>query len=93
MTASQIVEAPVLLLRDDMLSAKAKFLWLYLKSHAGEDGKAVRLNQPHLCKVIGSGVNAKDLRDAVRNLEDQGWLSVDRSRKPHAYTPKQGENL
>jgi len=52
MTENQFVEAPAPLLRDDMLSAKAKFLWLYLKSHAGEDGKVIRLNQPHLCKVI-----------------------------------------
>lgn len=93
MTETQFVEAPVPLLRDDMLSAKSKFLWLYLKSHAGEDGKVIRLNQPHLCKMIGSGVNAKDLRDAVRKLEDQGWLTVDRSRKPHRYTLNQGENL
>lgn len=69
--------------RQSRVTARANLLWMYLKSFEG-DGK--RHTQDELCEALGLGLNRQDLKEAVFELEDRGWLVVDRSHKPHRYT-------
>lgn len=76
------VDTPVYLLRNNLIGPRAQFLWIYLKAY---DGDARRLTQSHLCAAIGAGTDGRDLREAVRQLERQGWLRVNRRVHPHRY--------
>jgi hypothetical protein len=78
----QTVETPIYLLRDDLIGPRAQFLWIYLKAYEGDPR---RLTQEHLCAAIGVGKDGRDLREAVSQLERQGWLRVDRKYHPHRY--------
>lgn len=69
--------------RQRRINARANLLWMYLKSFEG-DGK--RHTQDELCEALGLGLNRRDLREAVAELEGRGWLTVHRSHKPHTYT-------
>lgn len=75
------VETPVALLNETYIGPRAQFLWIYLKAHAARD----RFTQEHLCGAIGLGTNGQDFREAVSQLERNGWLRVNRSVKPHRY--------
>lgn len=77
----QTVETPVYLLREDEIGPRAQFLWIYLKAHEGRD----RFTQEHLCRAIGVGTDGRDLRRAISQLENHGWLRVDRRFHPHRY--------
>lgn len=67
--------------RQKRINARANLLWMYLKSEEGDEK-----TQSELCEALGLGLNRRDLRDAVAELEDRGWLTVDRKHKPHRYT-------
>ncbi|MET8975891.1 hypothetical protein ABZX85_09740 [Streptomyces sp. NPDC004539] len=67
--------------RQKRIRDRADRLYDYLDDYEGE-----KLTQNELCEALGLGIDGHHLREAALNLEERGWLMVDRNRKPHAYT-------
>lgn len=61
--------------------ARANLLWMYMKQHEGK-----RFTQAELSEALGLSTDGRLLREAIEVLEDRGWLTVDRKRRPHTYT-------
>lgn len=70
--------------RKKRVNERANLLWTYLNLHADVE---LRFTQAELCGILGVGINGDAFREAVFELEHRGWLSVNRTRKPHRYTP------
>ncbi|MFH8716235.1 hypothetical protein [Streptomyces zaomyceticus] len=77
----QTIETPIELLRENEMSPRAQFLWIYLSAHPEQS----RHTQEHLCGAIGIGNNGQQFNKYVAQLEANGWLRVNRSVKPHRY--------
>jgi len=67
--------------RQKRIEARAERLYEYLDYHEGES-----FTQARLCEYLELGRDGVHLKEAVSTLEDRGWISVDRTRKPHRYT-------
>jgi hypothetical protein len=80
MEQTEVIE----LRREARVKARANMLWLYLVSLPDEE--ELRLSQTALCEALGLGIDGRNLREAVAQLEDRGLIAVDRSHKPNRYT-------